>query len=141
VEWTLTCSKPKKICYGTISRTFLAWRMAMFKTSIMLADEIEPPRSQPMRPRRIFLIALGLFLVPLAVETAAICYSQWCEVLGRASELRTPIIDSITQGLGDAHDSLADCVGPRWHAAIRNPSIALPVSSVLVVLAIAMLRR
>jgi hypothetical protein len=115
--------------------------MAMFKPSMMLADEIEPPRSQPMRLRLIFLIALGVFLVPLAVETTEICYSQWCEVLGRASEVRTPIIDSIAQDLRDAHDSLADCVGPRWHAAICDPSIALPVSSVLIVLAIAMLRR
>ena len=87
------------------------------------------------------LIALGVFLVPLAIEAAAICYSQWCEVLGRSSEVRTPCIDGIRQGFEDARESLSERVGPPWNAGIQNPSIALPVSAVLIILAMVMLRR
>jgi hypothetical protein len=115
--------------------------MAMFKPSILLVDQIEPPRSNAMRLRYVFLLAVIVIFVPLAVEAVAICCSQWCEVMGRTSEVRTPMIDSIEQGLQDARESLAESVGPTWHTAIRDPSIALPVSSVLIVVAMAMLRR
>ncbi len=113
----------------------------MFKPSIMLVDQIEPRRSSAVRLRYAFLLAVIVVLVPLAVEAASICYSQWCEVLGRASDVRTPVIDSIGQGLLDARESLAESFGPTWHSAIRDPSIALPVCSVLIVAAMTMLRR
>lgn len=113
----------------------------MFKPAIMLVDEIEPPRLTPIRLRMVLLIALGVCLIPLAVEAAAICYSQWCEVMGRANDVRTPYIDAIRQGFADARESLAEHVGPPWNAGIQNPSIALPVSSVLIIVAMAMLRR
>jgi hypothetical protein len=116
--------------------------MAVFKPSIILADVIEPTHSRPIRLRIVFMIAVGVLLIPLAAEAAVLCYYQWCEVTGGAtSEAQTPIIDSIGQGLEMACDSLAESIAPQWHAATRNPYVALPVWSVLIVLAMAMLRR
>ena len=113
----------------------------MFKPSIVLAEKIEPARSPPMRSRIIFLIAMVICLFPLAVEAASICFAQWCELLGRSSEVRTPIIDSIGEGLRDTRDWIAETIGPTVHRATHDPDVALPVASAFILLALALLRR
>jgi hypothetical protein len=115
--------------------------MAMFKPSIMLADKIEPTPSPPLRVRIVFLIAALVFLLPLAVEAASICFGQWCEVMGQSSEVRTPIIDSIGEGLRDTRDSLAETIGPPVHRLTHDPGVALPVASAFILLAMTLLRR
>jgi len=112
----------------------------MFKPSIMLADQIEPTRSPPMRSRVVFLIGVPIILIPLAVEAASICFAQWCEVMGRTSEVQTPIIDSIGDGLRNTRDLLAETIGPTLYAATHDPAVALPVASAFVLLALALFR-
>ena len=113
----------------------------MFKPSIMLAERIGPTPSPAMRSRIVFMIAVLVLLVPLAVEAASICFAQWCELAGRTSDVRTPIIDAIWEGLRDTRDSLAESLGPTVHAATHDPGVALPVASACVLLALALLRR
>ena len=112
---------------------FLGWRMAMFKQAIPIAYEIKPTRSRSIRPWIIAIFAAGVFLVPLAAEGAAICYAQWCELMGQSTDVRTPIIDSIGSGIQNARDLLAESIGPTLQRTIRDPTVALPVASVLIV--------
>ena len=141
MKWFQQSIIRRKLAMAQSSRTSLARRVAMFKPSIMLVEKIESPHARPLRLRMVLLIALGIFLVPLVVEAAAICYSQWCEVMGRSSEVRTPLINAIGEGLVRAENRWPRRIGPTWDSAVYDPSIALPVSSVLIILAMAMLRR
>lgn len=112
----------------------------MFKPSIMLADVLDPPQSWTIRLWTIISIAVSLFVVPLAMEMTLICYSQWCEVMGDSIEVGTPIIDAIGQSTGDACELLVEILGPPWHAATHDPFIALPLMTISIVTAMAMLR-
>ena len=113
----------------------------MFKPSIMLADVPDAARPHAMRLRTVLLAGVVLVLVPLAAEAALRCYAQWCEVMGSSAEVQTPIIDSIGEGIQTARDSLAEDLGPTWHAATHDPYVALPVATVLIVVAMAWLKR
>ena len=112
----------------------------MFKPSIMLADVIEPSRPRTMRLRTVLLAAVVCFFVPLAAEAALICYGQWCEVLGGSADVQTPIIDSVGEGIQTARELLAEDLGPTWHAATHDAYVVLPVATVLIVVAMAILR-
>ena len=113
----------------------------MFKQSIPIAYEVRPPRSKSALRWTMSIIAAGVFLAPLAKEGAAICYAQWSEIMGKSTDVRTPIIDSVASGLQYARDLLADSLGSTFRRTIHDPTLALPVASVLVVLAMAVLRR
>ena len=94
-----------------------------------------------MRSRIVFLIAVLVCFVPLAVETASICFCAVVRVGGTITEVQTPIIDSIGEGLRATRDSLAESLGPTVHVATHDPGVALPVASACVLLALALLRR
>jgi hypothetical protein len=113
----------------------------MYKPSIMLTDAVVPNQARTMRLRTVILIAMGIFLLPIALELALICYGQWCEVLEVEAEVHTPIIDSIGRGLADERDSLAEEFAPAWHAAMRDPYFALPLATICIVVSMAMLKR
>ena len=113
----------------------------MFKQAIPIAYEVKPTRSRSILPWIISIVAAGVFLVPLATEGAAICYAQWCEVMGKSTDVRTPLIDSMVSGLQNVRDLLTESVGPTFQRAIRDPTVALPAAAVLLVVAMAMLRR
>ena len=113
----------------------------MFKPSITLADVPDAARPHAIRLRTILLATMVLVLVPLAAEAALKCYAQWCEVMGSSAEVQTPIIDSIGEGIQTARASLAEDLGPTWHAATHDPYVALPAAAILIVVAMAWLRR
>jgi hypothetical protein len=113
----------------------------MFKHSVPIVYEVRPASSKSKLPRILSILASGALLAPLAAEGAAICYVQWCEIMGKSAKVQTPIIDSIGSGLLCVRDLLADSFGSTFQRAIHEPTIALPVASVLLVLAMAVLRR
>jgi hypothetical protein len=113
----------------------------MFKPSITLADVPDAARPHAIRLRTVLLAAMVLVLVPLAAEAALKCYGQWCEVMGSSAEVQTPIIDSIGEGIQTARASLAEDLGPAWYAATHDPYVALPAATILIVVAMALLKR
>jgi hypothetical protein len=113
----------------------------MFKHSIPIAYEVKPPHSRSTLTWIISILAASVFLVPVAAEGAALCYAQWCEIMGKTTKVQTPIIDWIGSGLEKARDLLGEHVGPTFQSTVRDPSVALPVALVLIVVAMTMLRR
>jgi hypothetical protein len=113
----------------------------MFKQAIPIAYEIKPTRSNSTLSWIISIILAAIFLVPLATEGMVICYAQWCELMGKSTAVQTPFIDSMGSGLEIARDLLAERVAPALQRVVRDPTVALPVATVLLVLAMAMLRR
>ena len=114
----------------------------MFKQAIPIAYEIKPTRSNSTLSWIISIILAAIFLVPLATEGTAICYAQWCELMGKSTAVQTPFIDSMGSGLENARDLLAERACQSCPCrVVRDPTVALPVAAVLLVLAMAMLRR
>jgi hypothetical protein len=113
----------------------------MFKQSIPIAYEVKPTRSRSTMIWIMSILAAGVFLVPVAAEATVVCYAQWCEIMGTTTNVQTPIIDWIGSGLQKAHDLVGEHVGPTFQHTVRDPTVALPVALVLIVVAMAMLRR
>ena len=78
--------------------------------------------------------------MPLAVEGTLCCYAQWCEALGKSTEVSTPILDTIVGAFQFCHEWCVDRIAPSFNSVLRDPKIAIPVSSLLIVMAIALLR-
>jgi hypothetical protein len=113
----------------------------MSKSHIPLALDIRPARSRPGLARIVPVFVAGILLGPLALEGVLCCYAQWCEVIGKSTDVNTPILDTIAQGHQNGREWLGEQVAPTLHRVLREPKIALPVSSILIVVAIALLRR
>jgi hypothetical protein len=113
----------------------------MSKSHVPLALDIRPARSSPRLARILPIFVVGVLLGPLALEGILCCYAQWCEVMGESTEVNTPILDALVQGHHNGREWLGDRVAPTFHRVFREPKIALPVSSILIVVAIALLRR
>ncbi len=113
----------------------------MFKQAIPIDHDVKPTRFTSRLPWIISIVAVGAVLAPLAAEGAASCYAQWCEIMGKSTEVKTPIIDSIASGLEHARDLLADSLGSAFEVTLRDPAVALPFAAVLLVLAMSMMKR
>ncbi len=61
--------------------------------------------------------------------------------LGKSTEVSTPILDTIATGFQVCHEWFGDRIGPSFHRMVRDPKLAMPVSAILIVMAIALLRR
>ena len=113
----------------------------MFKQVVPIDHDVKPTRFRSSLPWIISIVAIGALLAPLAAEGAASCYAQWCEIMGKSTEVKTPIIDSLGSGLEHARDLLSDSLGSAFQLTLRDPTVALPFAAVLLVVAMAMLRR
>jgi hypothetical protein len=87
------------------------------------------------------MLAVGIVLAPLAVDGVALVYSQWCDVMNKSTDVRTPVFDLIGNGLQYARGLLTESLGSTFGRALGDPLIALPVALALIVVAIASLRR
>jgi len=113
----------------------------MSKNRIPLAHEIRPARSTSRRPRIVRILVVIVLVLPIVVEGAVLSYARWSEVMGRSTEVYTPITTAVTEGLQNARESLWDPIGTSLERSVRDPMIALPVAFVFLVLAMVMLRR
>ena len=87
------------------------------------------------------VLVTGALLLPLVVEGTLCCYAQWCDALGKSTEVSTPILDTIAGGFQFCHEWCGDRIAPSFNSVLRDPKIAIPFSSLLIVMAIALLRR
>ncbi len=113
----------------------------MFKQAVPIDHNVKPTRLKSSLPWIICIITAGVFLVPLAFEGATICYAQWCEITGKSVKVQTPIIDSIANGLQRTRDLLVDSFGLTVQRTINDPVVTLSFAALLLVLAMAVLRR
>jgi hypothetical protein len=113
----------------------------MSKQPIPVAREIRPAQPKSKLSRIAPILVASALLGPLAAEGASFCYAQWCEVLGVPAEAHTPILDLAGAGLSNAHDLLGESIASGLQNSIRDVSFVLPLAAVLIVVAMAMLRR
>ena len=112
----------------------------MAKNPITLAPDL-----RPHRPRRKVLPILSIFvaaplLVPIIMDAVALCYGQWCDVLGTPIAVRTPTLDAIGERLASVHEDLWYHISSRFQRVPWNPRVVLPIAVLVMILAMVMLR-
>ena len=112
----------------------------MAKNPITLAPDLRPDR-----PRRKLLPILSIFvvaplLVPIVMEAVALCYGQWCEMLGSPIAVRTPTLDAIGERVDAVREDFWYHVSSRFQRVPWNPRVVLPIAVTVMVLAMVMLR-
>ena len=98
------------------------------------------------RPRRRVLPILSLFvavllLAPIVVDAVALCYGQWCDMLGVRCSVHTPTFDAIGEGVAEVREDVRYHVTSHFQRVPWNPRVVLPVSLIIMLLAMTMLRR
>jgi len=87
------------------------------------------------------IVVLGLLLAVPVEEGVSLCIGQWRQVMGTETEVRTPILDSVGDGLQAAHQSMSNWLSPQFQRVPWNPAYVLPIAAVVTVLGMIMLRR
>src|SRR5579883_285800 len=110
----------------------------MPKNPITLAPDLRPNRrrSKVLPIASIFVVAP--LLIPLLLETAALCYGQWCMVFGTSAPPRTPMLDSIHERIESARDELWSAASARFQRVPWNPKVVLTIAAVITTLGMLM---
>lgn len=113
----------------------------MMKNQLTLASDLGSDR-----PRRKVLPILSLFvaiplLAPVVIDAVALCYGQWCDMLGTPSSVRTPTLDAIGEKVAGIREDVRYHVTSHFQRVPWDPRVVLSVSVVVMVLAMMMLRR
>lgn len=113
----------------------------MRKLAFQLGDDV-----QEARPRsRVPGILLGLLLVvglgPLALEGGAICLGHWRDYMGVNGQVKTPVLDQLQEVMQSTNESLWLEASPYLRRLPWDPKMVLPAATIVMAMAMFMLRR
>src|SRR5262245_34698778 len=111
----------------------------MHKFPLPLGHDIRPEPRRSKIVRIAFILVLGLGLAPPLEEAASICVANWFQLIGTNTEVRTPILDAVHDGLDTAHESVCSWMSPQFHRLPWNPSFVLPIAAGIMVLGMLMM--
>ncbi len=112
----------------------------MVKNPIPLAPDV---CREPRRRRLIPIISLfvaATMVAPVFVDAVALCYAQWCEMLGTPVSVRTPTLDAIGERVESVRSECWYHVSSRFQRVPWNPRVVLPIAIVVMAVAMIMLR-
>jgi hypothetical protein len=112
--------------------------MHKFPIPVAHAARAANPRWSPLRTGALLL--LGLLLAPLIAEGALLCHAQWSQVLGRNTEARTPVLNSLHDGLEAGHQSVWGFISSYFKRVPWSHEIVLATGAVVVVVGMLMLK-
>ena len=112
----------------------------MHKFPIPIAHDIRPTKHRWSLLRAGAIVLLGISLAPLIAEGTSICIAQWSRVMGRNAEARTPMIDSLQDGIESGHRSFSDAITAYFQRLPWSPKVVLVVGVILMMLAMMMLK-
>ena len=112
----------------------------MHKFPIPIAHDTPAARSRSRLLHSSGIVVLGLSLAPLIYEGCAICYAQWCQVLGRNAVATTPVIDVLQGELESGHRSIWGVITPHFQRLPWNPKLVLLVGVIFMIIGMMMLK-
>jgi len=86
------------------------------------------------------IVVLGLCLAPLIAEGALICHAQWSQVLGRNTDARTPVLDSLHDGVEAGHQSVWGFISSYFQRVPWSHELVLAMGAIVVVVGMLMLK-
>jgi hypothetical protein len=112
----------------------------MHKFPLSIAHDIRPAKPRWSALRVSALVLLGISLAPLIAEGTSICFAQWSQVMGRNAQARTPVIDSLQEGIETGHRSVSSSMGSYFQRLPWSPKIVLAVGVILMLLGMKILK-
>jgi hypothetical protein len=112
----------------------------MHKFPLPIAHDIRPAKRRWSALRVSALVLLGISLAPLIAEGTSICFAQWSQVMGRNAQARTPVIDSLQDGIESGHRSFSNSVSSYFQRLPWSPKIVLAVGVILMLLGMKILK-
>jgi hypothetical protein len=112
----------------------------MHKLPISIAHDIRPHRSGWSLVRKGAIVVLGIALAPLFSEGFSICYAQWSRVMGRNTEVETPMLNYLQEGLESGHHSFWETISPCFQRVPWSHRMVLAVGVIVVIIGMTMLR-
>ena len=112
----------------------------MHKFPIPIAHEIHPAKPRSPLVHKAAIVLLGMSLAPLIAEGTSICFAQWSQVMGRNTEARTPVFDSLHEHFESGSQSFWGTVSPCFQHVPWSHHLVLGIGAVLMVLGIIMLK-
>jgi hypothetical protein len=113
----------------------------MRKLGMQLGHDVQAERPKRKVPLYLFIAFLAIGLFPLVIEGASICLSNWKEVMGVSSTVRTPMLDNAQASIDKMKDMFWDEVSPFFRRMPWDPKMVLPAAGVVMAVAMLMLRR
>jgi hypothetical protein len=112
----------------------------MDKNPIPLAPDLTPEQRRLRFLPIASIFVLAPILVPLVLEAVALCNAQWCAILDRSTEVRTPMIDTISEHVDEVRGELWYSITSRFQRVPWNPKVVLPAIAIVMAVAMVMLR-
>jgi hypothetical protein len=97
----------------------------MHKFPIPIAHDIHSTKPRWSLLRKAAIIIIGISLAPLIAEGFSICFAQWSQVMGQNAEARTPMLDSLHEGLDSGHQSFWATITPWFQRVPWNHRLVL----------------
>ena len=91
----------------------------MHKFPLQIAHDMRPDQPRARLLRLVAIFGLGLALAPLVAEGVSISHAQWCQVLGKNAQARTPILDSVTETTVETHRSAWESINGRFQKVAK----------------------
>ena len=112
----------------------------MHKFPIPIAHDIHAAKPRRSLLRKAAIILLGISLAPLIAEGFSICFAQWSQVMGRNAEARTPVLDSLHEGLESGHHSFWATISPCFQRVPWSHRLVLAVGVICMIIGMMMLK-
>jgi hypothetical protein len=112
----------------------------MAKIPIPLAPDLKPDRRRATLLPIISIVVMAPLLAPLILEAAALCYCRWRAVMGTPVDVRTPVLDSIEERIESVRSDLWNALSARFQRVPWSPKVVLPIATLIMALAMVMLR-
>jgi hypothetical protein len=113
----------------------------MRKLAYQLGEDIQAETPRRRWPTVLMVLFLIMGLGPLAMEGAAMCLGNWKEVMGVSTDVQTPVLDRVTESLQDLNGAFWLWVTPCFRGLPWEPTVVLPAATIIMALAMFMLRR
>jgi hypothetical protein len=97
-----------------------------------------PARWRPLRIAWIGLIVA--ILAPMVVECASLYHAKWSAILGKSTNVKTPILDRIHESYSESRANLCNSLSPYWSRIPSSPKSVLTIAAVSIVIGMFVLR-
>jgi hypothetical protein len=112
----------------------------MHKFPLPIAHDTRPAKPRWSALRVFALVVLGISLAPLIAEGTSICFAQWSQVMGSNALARTPVLDSLQEGLESGHRSISSTMTSYFQRLPWNPKVVLFVGVILMLIGMKILK-
>jgi hypothetical protein len=112
----------------------------MHKLPIPIAHDIHPAKPRWPLLHKVAIVLLGISLAPIIAEGTSICYAQWSQVMGRNTQARTPMLDSLHEHFESGSQSFWATVSPCFQRVPWSHHLVLAIGAILVIVGMMMLK-